>query len=110
MRSKLRALTVGALLLAGTVLQAAPAQAAMMRPPGSGEACTSTVSADGKTGKGICKNVGSHMIEVKFIFVCGWALDLESSWLALAPGESDGAQGTCGGTGVGSIITEVRDL
>ncbi|MFW3464091.1 hypothetical protein [Streptomyces sp. 058-1L] len=110
MRSTLRALAVGALLFTGTALHAAPAEAAAMRPPGGGEACTYSVSADGMTGTGICKNTGNHTIEVSFTIVYGWSPDLSSGWMALAPGESDGARGTCGGTGVGSIVAHVRDL
>ncbi|WP_137990976.1 hypothetical protein [Streptomyces vilmorinianum] len=111
MRSKLRALAVVALLFTGTALQAAPAEASVMRPPGSGESCTYSVSGDGMTGTGICKNIGDHTIEVKFTIVCGWSPDLVSAWLAIAPGESDGGRGTCdGGTGVGSIVADIRDL
>ncbi|MEV6394722.1 hypothetical protein AB0M39_08060 [Streptomyces sp. NPDC051907] len=110
MRSTLRALALGALLLSGAAAQAAPAQAAVMRPPGSGEACSYAVSADGMSGTGVCKNIGDHTIEFKIVVVCGWYPDQHSHWMTLAPGQSDGATRTCGGEGVGGIAVDVRDL
>jgi hypothetical protein len=110
MRSSLRALTVGALLMTGAVLQAAPAGAAAMRPPGPAESCSYSVSPDGKTGTGVCRNNGSRTVEFGLTFVCGWSPDLWSGYMTISPSESDGASATCGGTGVGSIVADFRDL
>ncbi|MBK3588673.1 hypothetical protein ACFV2I_26780 [Streptomyces microflavus] len=65
-----------------------------MRPPGGGEAYTYSVSADGMTGTGICKNIGNHTLEVSFTIVCGWSPDQSCGWMALAPGESAGSRVT----------------
>ncbi|MEV6394721.1 hypothetical protein AB0M39_08055 [Streptomyces sp. NPDC051907] len=56
MRRELRALALGAVLPFATAMQLAQAEAPTVRPPGSGEGCTFTVSADGSSAR--CSALG----------------------------------------------------
>jgi len=112
MRSTLRALAVGALLFTGTALHAAPAEAAAIRPPGSGEACTYSVSQDGYQATAVCKNDNNHPIEFRAVIICGLSWDSSGDRVTVQPGKRKSSSGRCSqlGTGVGGVSADVRDL
>ncbi|NUR91554.1 MAG: hypothetical protein HOY71_46410 [Nonomuraea sp.] len=91
-----------------TALTVVPAEAMARRPPGPSEACSDAI--DGKTVTTTCKNNGTRTIEFMVKIVCGWSPDLTSGWTTIAPGESDSFKGTCGGTGVGAVVVNIRDV
>ncbi|MEU9851852.1 hypothetical protein [Streptomyces sp. NPDC047974] len=110
MRNRRRALTLGAALTLAAVAQLAPAEAVVKRPPGGGEACTYSVSADGHDATAVCKNNNNHPIEFRAVIVCGWTWDTTGPWITLQPGKRKASSGRCGGSGVGGVSVDVRDL
>lgn len=111
MRNVRRALTLGAALTLAAVAQLAPAEAVVKRPPGGGESCTYSVSADGFGATAVCKNNNNHPIEFRAVIVCGWTWDETGPWVTLQPGKRKVSSGSCsGGSGVGGVSADVRDL
>lgn len=112
MRIQLRALAVGAVLALATAMQAAPADATTMRPPGGREVCTYTVTEEGYRSTAICKNYNSHAIEFRAVVICGLAWDQTGPWVRLEPGKRGNSSALCSqlGSGVGGTSADIRDL